>query len=67
MRRCREEVSDAWQDCFFLGNDAVAAEAARAGDVVTGRGCVLVFCEKFVTRLDSKLQNDNTLLRQTLP
>ena len=19
MRRCREEVSDAWQDCFFLG------------------------------------------------
>ena len=19
MRRCRDEVSDAWQDCFFLG------------------------------------------------
>ena len=45
MRRCRDEVSDAWQDCFSW-DDAVAAVAARAGDVVTVVCCVLVSVKK---------------------
>ena len=29
MRRCREEVNDAWQDCFFLGTTPSRAQQRR--------------------------------------
>ena len=29
MRRCREEVSDAWQDCFFLGTTPSRGQQRR--------------------------------------
>ena len=29
MRRCRDEVSDAWQDCFFLGTRPSRAQQRR--------------------------------------
>ena len=29
MRRCREEVSDAWQDCFFLGTTPSRSQQRR--------------------------------------
>ena len=31
MRRCREEVSDAWQDCFFLGTTPSSRGQQRRG------------------------------------
>ena len=31
MRRCREEVSDAWQDCFFLGTTPTSRGQQRRG------------------------------------
>ena len=30
MRRCREEVNDAWQDCFFLGTTPSRSQRERA-------------------------------------
>ena len=29
MRRCREEVNDAWQDCFFLGTTPSRSQQRR--------------------------------------
>ena len=29
MRRCRDEVSDAWQDCFFLGTTPSRSQQRR--------------------------------------
>ena len=31
LRRCREEVSDAWQDCFFLGTTPLSRGQQRRG------------------------------------
>ena len=31
MRRCRDEVSDAWQDCFFLGTTPLSRGQQRRG------------------------------------
>ena len=31
MRRCRGEVSDAWQDCFFLGTTPTSRGQQRRG------------------------------------
>ena len=31
MRRCRDEVSDAWQDCFFLGTTPTSRGQQRRG------------------------------------
>ena len=31
MRRCRDEVSDAWQDCFFLGTTPSSRGQQRRG------------------------------------
>ena len=31
MRRCREEVNDAWQDCFFLGTTPSSRGQQRRG------------------------------------